>query len=138
QGLECDRERIQGQHQEMERRMRHFSGSGAEKFRRLWLANEEEAKALAGRALEADRIIRVQQLGIPWEEPPPAVLRSTGPPGERPEKRTAIRAAREALRGGSREGPGMFPAGPVFPPGASKGRSQSLAVPGWDPPGAPS
>ncbi|XP_029816946.1 dynein regulatory complex protein 1, partial [Manacus vitellinus] len=75
----------------------HFSVTGLAQFRRVWLVNEEEAKELIRKALEADRLIHVQQLGIPWEEPLHWFLENVGPLGEKPEKRTALRAAREAL-----------------------------------------
>ncbi|XP_051631444.1 dynein regulatory complex protein 1 isoform X2 [Manacus candei] len=97
QSLECDRERIKGQQEETRSRMRHFSVTGLAQFRRVWLVNEEEAKELIRKALEADRLIHVQQLGIPWEEPLHWFLENVGPLGEKPEKRTALRAAREAL-----------------------------------------
>ncbi|XP_027563437.1 dynein regulatory complex protein 1, partial [Neopelma chrysocephalum] len=75
----------------------HFSVWGLEQFRRVWLVNEEEAKEFMRKALEADRIIHIQQLGIPWEEPLHWFLENVGPLGEKPEKRTALQAAREAL-----------------------------------------
>ncbi|NWI92411.1 DRC1 protein, partial [Pitta sordida] len=99
QSLECDRRRIMEQHAETEKRMRQFSASSSEKFRKVWLVNEEEAKGLMRKALEADRIIHVQQLGMPWEEPSHWFPGNAGPPGERPERRTAMRAAREAMGG---------------------------------------
>ncbi|NXF71901.1 DRC1 protein, partial [Sclerurus mexicanus] len=136
QSLENDRERITGQRREMERRMRHFAVSGAEKFRRVWLENEEEAKALARKALEADRLIHVQQLGIPWEEPLHRFLENVGPLGERPRKRTAIQVAGEALEGGNSGGLETFRSLPVGP--ESPGGIPSVAIPTWNLPGIPS
>ncbi|NWU07968.1 DRC1 protein, partial [Cephalopterus ornatus] len=98
QSLECDRERIEGQHKEMERRMR-WDGMGWGGVEWEFHCPREEAKGLMRKALEADRIIHVQQLGMPWEEPCHWFLDNVGPLGERPEKRTAIQAAREALEG---------------------------------------
>ncbi|XP_017695275.1 PREDICTED: dynein regulatory complex protein 1 [Lepidothrix coronata] len=119
QSLECDRERLEGRQEETRSRMRHFSATGLDQFRRLWLLNEAEAKELIRKALEADRLLHVQQLGIPWEEPLHRFLENVGPLGEKPEKRTALRAAREALEGGnSGNVPGVFP---TFPsPGLSR------------------
>ncbi|NXN85258.1 DRC1 protein, partial [Bombycilla garrulus] len=71
--------------------------SSAEKFRRVWAANEEEAKALIRRALDADRIIHVQQLGMPWEEPQFWFMDNAGPPERRREKRDATHVATQLL-----------------------------------------
>ncbi|XP_014743660.1 PREDICTED: dynein regulatory complex protein 1 [Sturnus vulgaris] len=97
QSLEWELERITGQFQETRSRLRDLALSGAEKFRRVWMANEEEAKALIREALDADRIIHVQQLGMPWEEPRLWFMDNVGPPGGRREKREAMEAATELL-----------------------------------------
>ncbi|NXE99899.1 DRC1 protein, partial [Menura novaehollandiae] len=104
QSLESDLERITEQFLETRRRMRFLALSSAEKFRKVWLMNEEEAKGLMREALDADRIIHIQQLGIPWEEPFHWFLENVGPLGGRREKRDAIQAATEALEAGSGEG----------------------------------
>ncbi|NXF41808.1 DRC1 protein, partial [Nyctibius bracteatus] len=103
QSLAADCERITGQCKEMQRRMRHFALSDAEKFVEVWLMNEEEAKRLMRKALDADRIIHTQQLGLPWEEPPYWFLNNVGPL-EHYAKRTATKLAAEILTAGSREG----------------------------------
>nr|RLV62699.1 hypothetical protein DV515_00019036 [Chloebia gouldiae] len=131
QSLESEVERVTGQFQEMQSRMRwefqrggipipRSSGAGsdpsgilsfrrqlmrssAEKFRQVWMVNEEEAKALIREALEADRIIRVQQLGMPWEEPRLWFMDNVGPLGRRQEKRDAMQVATKLLEGGIRE-----------------------------------
>ena len=41
----------------------------AKKFNEIWRMNEAEAKELAKKALEADRIICEQQLGLSWTPP---------------------------------------------------------------------
>uniref|UniRef100_A0A8C3NBV3 Dynein regulatory complex protein 1 n=1 Tax=Geospiza parvula TaxID=87175 RepID=A0A8C3NBV3_GEOPR len=81
QSLESELERVVGQFQETRDRMR---------FRQVWIVNEEEAKALIREVLDADRIIHVQQLGMPWEEPPLWFMDNVGPLGRSQEKRDAI------------------------------------------------
>ncbi|NXC34672.1 DRC1 protein, partial [Campylorhamphus procurvoides] len=134
QSLESDRERITGQHKEMQKRMRHFAVSGAEKFRRVWLVNEEEAKGLMRKALEADRIIHVQQLGMPWEEPLHWFLDNVGPLGERPEKRAAIQVAGEVMKVPGKLAKDFWG---VFH-GSAGILGKSLAIPTWNHPGVPS
>ncbi|NWS34119.1 DRC1 protein, partial [Polioptila caerulea] len=100
QSLEAELERVTGQFQETRDRMRHLMRSNAEKFRQVWIVNEEEAKALIREALDAARIIQVQQLGIPWEEPHFWFLENVGPLGGRREKKEAMEVATELLEGG--------------------------------------
>ncbi|KAF1567040.1 Dynein regulatory complex protein 1, partial [Eudyptes schlegeli] len=104
QSLAADRERITGQCKEVQRRMRHFAVSDAEKFTEVWLMNEEEAKGLMRKALDADRIIHTQQLGLPWEEPRHSFLNNIGPLGHYKAKRMATKLAAEVLTVGSGEG----------------------------------
>ncbi|NXJ42496.1 DRC1 protein, partial [Ciconia maguari] len=104
QSLAADCERITGQCEEVQRRMRHFAVSDAEKFTEVWLMNEEEAKGLMRKALDADRIIHTQQLGLPWEEPRYWFLNNVGPLGHYKAKRMATKLAAEVLRVGSGEG----------------------------------
>ncbi|NWS63824.1 DRC1 protein, partial [Chunga burmeisteri] len=104
QSLAADCERIRGQHEEMQRRMRHFAVSDAEKFMEVWLMNEEEAKGLMQKALDADRIIHTQQLGLPWEEPRYWFLNNVGPLGCYRTKRMATKLAAEVLTVGSGQG----------------------------------
>uniref|UniRef100_A0A8C3L0I5 Dynein regulatory complex protein 1 n=1 Tax=Chrysolophus pictus TaxID=9089 RepID=A0A8C3L0I5_CHRPC len=97
QSLAADCERIMGQCKEVQRRMRHFAASDAEKFMKVWLMNEEEAKGLMRKALDADRIIHTQQLGLPWEEPHYWFLNNIGPFGHYKAKRMATKLAAEVL-----------------------------------------
>ncbi|NXL53457.1 DRC1 protein, partial [Podilymbus podiceps] len=97
QGLAADCERIKGQCKEVQRRMRHFAVSDAEKFTEVWLMNEEEAKGLMRKALDADRVIHTQQLGLPWEEPRHWFLNNVGPLGLCKTKRLATELAAEVL-----------------------------------------
>ncbi|XP_009990503.1 PREDICTED: dynein regulatory complex protein 1, partial [Tauraco erythrolophus] len=100
QSLAADCERITGQCKELQRRMRHLAISDAEKFTEVWLMNEEEAKGLMWKALDADRVIHTQQLGLPWEEPQYWFLNNVGPLGQYEAKRMATKLAAEVLRGG--------------------------------------
>ncbi|KAM9616575.1 dynein regulatory complex protein 1 isoform 6-T6 [Morphnus guianensis] len=76
---------------------RHFAVSDAEKFAEVWLMNEEEAKGLMRKALDADRVIHTQQLGLPWEEPHYWFLNNVGPLGHYKVKRMATKLAAEVL-----------------------------------------
>lgn len=71
--------------------------------------NEEEAKGLIREALDADRIIHIQQLGMPWEEPHFWFMDNVGPLGGRQEKKDAMQVAAQLLEGGIREFLGIFP-----------------------------
>ncbi|NWT94939.1 DRC1 protein, partial [Urocynchramus pylzowi] len=108
QSLESELERVTGQFQETQSRMRQLMRSGAEKFRQVWIVNEEEAKALIREVLDADRIIHVQQLGMPWEEPHFWFMDNVGPLGRRQEKRDAMQLVAKLLEGGIREFLGIF------------------------------
>ncbi|KAM6138251.1 dynein regulatory complex protein 1 [Phoenicopterus ruber ruber] len=104
QSLAANCERITAQCKEVQRRMRHFAVSDAEKFTEVWLMNEEEAKGLMRKALDADRIIHTQQLGLPWEEPRYWFLNNVGPLGHYKAKRMATELAAEVLAESSSEG----------------------------------
>ncbi|XP_064566152.1 dynein regulatory complex protein 1 isoform X2 [Zonotrichia leucophrys gambelii] len=99
QSLELELERVVGQFQETRDRMRHLARSRTERFRRVWMANEEEAKALIRKVLEADRLLHEQQLGIPWEEPRLWFMDNVGPLGDIQEKREAMELASKLLEG---------------------------------------
>ncbi|KAM7325161.1 hypothetical protein ACRRTK_015414 [Alexandromys fortis] len=79
QSLTSDFKRLVGQFKELQRAMRHFTIIDAEKFREIWLMNEEEAKALAQRAFDVDCVIHVQHLGLPWKMPDFWFLKNVGP-----------------------------------------------------------
>ncbi|NXP02314.1 DRC1 protein, partial [Thinocorus orbignyianus] len=104
QSLAADCERITGQYKETQKNMRHFAVGDAEKFTEVWLMNEEEAKGLMRKALDADRIIHTQQLGLPWEEPSYWFLHHVGPLQRYKEKRMATELAEEVLTASSGEG----------------------------------
>ncbi|NXR86582.1 DRC1 protein, partial [Hypocryptadius cinnamomeus] len=109
QSLESELERVTGQFQETRNRMRQLMRSSAEKFRQVWIVNEEEAKALIREVLDADRIIHVQQLGMPWEEPHLWFMDNVGPLGRPQEKGDAMQLATKLLEGGIRKFLGNLP-----------------------------
>ncbi|NWU93992.1 DRC1 protein, partial [Upupa epops] len=96
QRLVADCQSIKERCREMQRRMRCFAARDAEKFREVWLMNEREAKGLMQKALDADRIIHTQQLGLPWQEPHYWFLNNVGPLGHY-KKRMATKLASEIL-----------------------------------------
>lgn len=78
---------------------RQFATINTQKFLELWLMNEEEAKGLMRKVLDADRIIHTQQLGLLWSEPSYWFLNNMGPIIQKG-NRTATALAQEALEGG--------------------------------------
>ncbi|TRZ02441.1 hypothetical protein DNTS_034482 [Danionella cerebrum] len=70
---------IHQQYKDMQTKARHFAALDAERLEKLWLMYEDEAKALASRALETDRIIHEQQLGLGWISPTLAFMERSGP-----------------------------------------------------------
>ncbi|KAL6034648.1 hypothetical protein STEG23_033836 [Scotinomys teguina] len=77
QSLGPDYKWLLGQFEELQRTMRHFAIIDEEKFRKIWLVNEEEAKALAQRAFSVDRVTHA--LGLPWKMPDFWFLENVGP-----------------------------------------------------------
>ncbi|XP_076872440.1 dynein regulatory complex protein 1 [Brachyhypopomus gauderio] len=100
QSLTDDYKRIVQQYKDVQRKMRHFAAVDAKRFEDVWLMNEDEAKALMRKALETDRLIHEQQLGLAWTPPPLSVMERSGPvqPRSRAET-TARQAAAQALMG---------------------------------------
>ncbi|NXD31416.1 DRC1 protein, partial [Spelaeornis formosus] len=109
QTLESELKQVTGQFQETQSRMRQLIHSSSEKFQNIWIVNEEEAKALIQEVLDADRIIHIQQLGLPWEEPCLQFMDNVGPlGGQKQEKKEAMQVAMELLEGGICELLGIF------------------------------
>ncbi|KAL8184972.1 UNVERIFIED_CONTAM: hypothetical protein K2H54_033734 [Gekko kuhli] len=97
QTLTADYKRIVEQYKDLQRTMRHFAIVDAEHFLKVWLMNEEEAKGLIRKALDADRIISMQQLGLPWLEPDSWFLHNVGPLMHYKKKKSATELAKEVL-----------------------------------------
>ncbi|KAM8952696.1 dynein regulatory complex protein 1 [Pelodytes ibericus] len=106
QALTDDLKRIMDQYRELQKKMRHFSILDARKFHDIWLMNEEEMKDMVHRALEADRIIHEQQLGLPWTAPHPWFMDNIGPlVTQKEKKKTARMLAQEVMASAGNDSP---------------------------------
>ncbi|XP_047378802.1 dynein regulatory complex protein 1 [Sciurus carolinensis] len=101
--LTSEYKRLVLQFKEIQRAMRHFAIIDDEKFREIWLMNEEEAKGLISRAFDVDRIIHIQHLGLPWTEPDFWFLKNVGPISQQQQK-TATQIVEEVLKQADEEG----------------------------------
>ncbi|EHB18910.1 hypothetical protein GW7_17036, partial [Heterocephalus glaber] len=97
QSLTADYKRLMMQFKELQKSMRHFALIDNEKFREIWLMNEEEAKGLIAKAFDVDRIIHTQHLGLPWTAPNFWFLNNVGPISQQPQK-SATQIVEEVLR----------------------------------------
>ncbi|XP_072490041.1 dynein regulatory complex protein 1 isoform X2 [Notamacropus eugenii] len=77
--LTADYKRIVMQFRDLQKTMRHFAIINDKQFQEVWLINEEEAKVLMNRALDADKVIQLQQLGLPWTRPDYWFMNNVGP-----------------------------------------------------------
>ncbi|XP_045405167.1 dynein regulatory complex protein 1 [Lemur catta] len=96
QSLTLDYKRLVTQFKELQKAMRHFAFVDDEKFREIWLMNEEEAKDLIDRAFAVDRIIHAQHLGLPWTAPDFWFLKNVGPISQQ-QKKSAVQIVEEVL-----------------------------------------
>ncbi|KND01052.1 uncharacterized protein SPPG_04144 [Spizellomyces punctatus DAOM BR117] len=107
-GLTDDYKRITEQFKELQKKFRHFQVADGKKFREVWQMNEEMAKELMRKLLQADQIIHEQQLGLPWSPTPspedlfrtvdPSIFHSSSPSA----KVAAIAATTKTQRPSSR------------------------------------
>ncbi|XP_074251370.1 dynein regulatory complex protein 1 isoform X2 [Saimiri boliviensis] len=86
QSLTLEYKRLVMQFKELQKAMRHFALIDDEKFREIWLMNEEEAKDLIARGFDVDRIIHTHHLGLPWTAPDFWFLKNVGPISQQPQK----------------------------------------------------
>uniref|UniRef100_A0A673YZU6 Dynein regulatory complex protein 1 n=1 Tax=Salmo trutta TaxID=8032 RepID=A0A673YZU6_SALTR len=99
QNLTDDYTRIMQQYKHMQKKMRHFAAIDAKKFEEVWLMNEEEVKALVEKALDTDRLVHEQQLGLAWQRPSMAFMERCGPlQPQRQAQKTAHQAISELLQ----------------------------------------
>uniref|UniRef100_W5NH33 Dynein regulatory complex protein 1 n=1 Tax=Lepisosteus oculatus TaxID=7918 RepID=W5NH33_LEPOC len=77
--LTDDYKRIMQQYKEMQKKIRHFAAIDAKTFEDIWLMNEAEVKELVEKALQTDRLIHEQQLGVAWVRPPLPFMEHLGP-----------------------------------------------------------
>ncbi|XP_020039221.2 dynein regulatory complex protein 1 isoform X1 [Castor canadensis] len=104
QSLTSDYQRLVVQFKELQKAMRHFALINEEKFREIWLMNEEEAKALIVKAFDIDRIITTQHLGLPWTAPDFWFLKNVGPISQQQKQKTAAQIVEEVLMQTEEEG----------------------------------
>lgn len=64
-----DYKRITQQFKELQKKFRHFEKSDNTRFNEIWAMNESEVRQLIAKVIQADKVIHVQQLGIPWTPP---------------------------------------------------------------------
>ncbi|XP_075411924.1 dynein regulatory complex protein 1 [Tenrec ecaudatus] len=102
--LTSDYKRLVIQFKELQRAMRRFAITDDEKFREIWLMNEEEAKGLIGIALDVDKIICTHHLGLPWTAPDLWFLKNIGPISQQ-FKKSATEIVEEVLMQTEDEGP---------------------------------
>ncbi|XP_031807273.1 dynein regulatory complex protein 1 isoform X2 [Sarcophilus harrisii] len=94
--LTADYKRIVTQFRDLQKTMRHFAIINDKQFYEIWIINEDEAKALMERALEADKIIQLQQLGLPWTRPDYWFMNNVGPISQ-VKKKSATELVQELL-----------------------------------------
>ncbi|XP_059501645.1 dynein regulatory complex protein 1 isoform X3 [Stegostoma tigrinum] len=83
---------------------RHFGAIDAKKFEGVWLMNEKEAKDLVRKALDVDRIIHEQQLGLSWTSPDLCFMNNVGPiVCKTKKKKSAAELAEEVILGAERK-----------------------------------
>ncbi|XP_034143591.1 dynein regulatory complex protein 1-like isoform X2 [Esox lucius] len=71
----------------------------AKRFEEIWLMNKEEVKALVTKALDTDRLIHEQLLGLSWQPPPLGFMEQCGSlKNQRQAQSTACQTAAELLR----------------------------------------
>ena len=66
--------RITRQFKELQLKFKKFEKSDESRFNEIWSMNEQEVRALINKIIQADRVIHVQQLGIPWTPPSDALF----------------------------------------------------------------
>ncbi|XP_062927108.1 dynein regulatory complex protein 1 isoform X4 [Mobula hypostoma] len=94
-------------YKDLQKKMRHFAAVDAKRFEGIWLMNEEEAKNLVKKALDADRIIHHQQLGLSWTMPELCFMENVGPIVScTKKKKSAVQLAEEVILGDLQEGAG--------------------------------
>ncbi|XP_069881275.1 dynein regulatory complex protein 1 [Dipodomys merriami] len=111
QNLTSDYQRLVIQFKDLQKAMRHFALIDEEKFREVWLMNEEEVKTIVAKAFNVDMVISTQHLGLPWTTPDYWFLKNVGPLSQQQQK-SATQIVEEVLMQTEEEGneeavPGM-------------------------------
>jgi len=53
----------------LQKKLERFEKADKQRFNEVWTMNQNEAMALCEKIKDCDRVIHVQQLGIPWSAP---------------------------------------------------------------------
>ncbi|KAK5664766.1 hypothetical protein BDV3_002123 [Batrachochytrium dendrobatidis] len=77
--LTDDHRHLTEQFKELQKKFRHFQMADSKKYKDIWKMNEEEARELMRKVLQADRIINEQQLGMKWMPPQEDLFRNIDP-----------------------------------------------------------
>ncbi|KAI9208600.1 sperm tail-domain-containing protein [Polychytrium aggregatum] len=77
--LQDDKNRINEQYKELQKKFKHFQISDHKTFKEIWQMNEELAREQMRKVLQADRIIHEQQLGMEWRPPREDLFKSVDP-----------------------------------------------------------
>ncbi|KAJ3372770.1 hypothetical protein HDU91_002130 [Kappamyces sp. JEL0680] len=77
--LTDDYKHLTEQYKELQKKFRHFQLADSKRFKDIWKMNEEEAKEIMRKVLQADKIIYEQQLGLKWEPPAEDLFRNIDP-----------------------------------------------------------
>ncbi|KAK3543638.1 hypothetical protein QTP70_025991 [Hemibagrus guttatus] len=71
--------RLVQQYKDIHKRKRHFASVDAKRYEEVWLMKEDEAKNLACKAVDLDRVIHEQVLGLTWSPPTLAFMDHSSP-----------------------------------------------------------
>nr|XP_038968411.1 dynein regulatory complex protein 1 isoform X1 [Rattus norvegicus] len=104
QSLTSDYKRLVTQFKDLQKAIRHFIIIDQDKFREIWLMNEAEAKELAQRAFDVDKIIHSQHLGLPWKIPNFWFLNNVGPISLQQQQKSVTQILEELLLQSEDEG----------------------------------
>ncbi|XP_026998042.2 dynein regulatory complex protein 1-like isoform X2 [Tachysurus fulvidraco] len=61
--------RLVQQYKDTDKKKRHFEAVNAKRYKDIWLMNEDEAKELVCKAVDLERVIQEQVLGLTWSPP---------------------------------------------------------------------
>ncbi|XP_060732023.1 dynein regulatory complex protein 1-like isoform X1 [Tachysurus vachellii] len=61
--------RLMQQYKDLHKRKRHFAAVYGKRYEEVWLMKEDEAKGFVSRAVDLDRVIHEQILGLSWSPP---------------------------------------------------------------------
>ncbi|XP_048842115.1 dynein regulatory complex protein 1 [Brienomyrus brachyistius] len=104
QSLTDDYRRIMQQYKHMQKKTRHFVATDSKTFEEIWQMNEAEVKELVKKALETDRLLHEQQLGLAWVPPDLYFMKRSDPEvQQRQNGKSAMQAVADLLKGGGQD-----------------------------------